>query len=112
MTQVGDVKITSTLLSKWLPLTNKELDVATLEIATDIHKRAVILAPKATRNLVNSATIQRLSQAEYQIRFGSSVVPYARRRHFENKKNPQTINYLSNAGDSVKRGGFDKYLRK
>ena len=112
MTQVGEVRVTSELLSKWLPLTNKELDQATLEMATDVHKRAVILAPKAKRNLVNSGIIQKLSQATYQIKFGSSVVPYARRRHFENKKNPQTINYLSNAGDSVKRGGFDKYLRK
>lgn len=112
MTKVGEVRVTSKLLSQWLPMTDRELDVSALEIATDIHSRAIVLAPKESRNLVNSGKITRLFQGKYEIKFGSSQVPYARRRHFENKKNPQTLEYLSRAGDSVKRSGVDKYLRK
>ena len=81
------------------------------EMATDIDKRAKILAPKDTRALVNSSRIKRLSAAAYQISFGSSQVPYARRRHFENKKNPQTLGYLSRAADSVARSDKSKYFR-
>ena len=81
------------------------------EMATDIHKRATILAPKDTRALVNSSRIKRLSAVAYQISFGSSQVPYARRRHFENKKNPQTLGYLSRAADSVARSDKGKYFR-
>ena len=81
------------------------------EMATDIDTRAKVLAPKDTRALVNSSRIKRLSAVAYQISFGSSQVPYARRRHFENKKNPQTLGYLSRAADSVARSSKDKYFR-
>ena len=81
------------------------------EMATDIHARASILAPKDTRALVNSGNVKRTGDMEYTIKFGSSKVPYARRRHFENKKNPQTLGYLSKAADSIKRSDKSKYFR-
>ena len=81
------------------------------EMATDIHRRASILAPKDTRALVNSGKIGRTGTQEYTISFGSSRVPYARRRHFENKKNPQTLGYLSKAADSVARSDKSKYFK-
>ena len=81
------------------------------EMATDIHTRASILAPKDTRALVNSGNIKKTGESEYTIKFGSSKVPYARRRHFENKKNPQTLGYLSKAADSIKRSDKSKYFR-
>jgi hypothetical protein len=46
-----------------------------------------------------------------QVIFGGGGVRYARRRHFENKKNPQTLQYLYRAGDAVVRGNTDKYFR-
>ena len=90
-----------TMKSGWDSTAGLERGLA--EMATDIHKRAVILAPKDTRALVNSGNISRTGDKEYTIKFGSTAVPYARRRHFENKKNPQTLGYLSKAEDSVAR---------
>lgn len=82
------------------------------EMATDIHKRATILAPKDTRALVNSGNIRKTGAQEYTIGFGNDgKVPYARRRHFENKKNPQTLGYLSKAADSVARSDKGKYFK-
>lgn len=81
------------------------------EMATDIDTRAKVLAPKDTRALVNSSRIKRLSALAYQISFGGGAVPYARRRHFENKKNPQTLGYLSRAADSVARSDKGKYFK-
>ena len=81
------------------------------EMATDIDSKAKILAPKLTRALVNSGRIKKTGTAEYTISFGNSTVPYARRRHFENKKNPQTLGYLAKAGDSVARSDKSKYFR-
>ena len=89
----------------------KGLEQGVAEMATDIHKRASILSPKESRSLVNSGSISRTGNAEYTIKFGSSKVPYARRRHFENKKNPQTLGYLSKAADGVDRSDKTKYFR-
>lgn len=102
----------SILVSRWVGKTEADLDVDALEIATDIHKRAVILAPKDTRALANDGRIERVRSGFYKIIFGSSRVPYARKRHFENKKNPQSLGYLAKAGDGVARGNVKKYLRQ
>lgn len=111
MTQ-SSVVVKSNLSSKWAGATAVELDVATLEMATDIHKRAVMLAPEDTGALVNSGVVERIKAAYYRIKFGSSQVPYARKRHFENQLHPNTLGYLAKAGDGVARGNTDKYLRK
>lgn len=83
---------------------------ALLEMANDIHRKAVALAPVETSALRNSGKVEPVTDG-YSIIFGSSRVPYARRRHFENKKNPQTLGYLARAGDSVSRGDKTKYFR-
>lgn len=88
-----------------------QLDKAVASMMTDIHARSAELAPKDTRALVNSGRIIRKGSANYQVKYGSSKVPYALRRHYENKKNPQTLRYLEQAGDSVTRGNLDKYFR-
>lgn len=98
-----------TMKSGWDSTQGLERGLA--EMATDIHKRATILAPKQTRALVNSGNIRRTGTAEYTISFGSSKVPYARRRHFENKKNPQTLGYLSKAADGIARSDKSKYFK-
>jgi hypothetical protein len=84
-----------------------KMDVAILQLATDIHRLSQIKAPKDTRALVKSGRIERKERAHYTISYNT---PYARRRHFENKKNPQSLNYLKDAGDeSVKH--IRKYFR-
>ena len=87
------------------------LEEGLAEMATDIHTRASILAPKDTRALVNSGKIERKNSTEYVIKFGGGKVPYARIRHYINKKNPQTLGYLAKAADSVSRGDKSKYFR-
>lgn len=108
--EVG-VRFTSKLSSSIVPQKIEELQTAALEMAIDIQRRAVLIAPIQTGALRNSGRVERLATAAYRIIFGSDRVPYARRRHFENKKNPQTIRYLFKAGDSVKREHVKKYLR-
>lgn len=109
------VKVSSVLVSKWTPKKASMLDSAIAEIATVIHERAVMLAPHDKGNLVASGMIKRLANSHYIIRFGGSSggfnVPYAKRRHYENRKNPHTKFYLQNAGDGVKRSGIKQYLR-
>lgn len=86
------------------------LKAGLLEMATDIHRRASAFAPVDTGALRNSGRVESVNDG-YRVVFGSSRVPYARRRHFENKKNPHTLHYLSRAGDSVARGSKAKYFR-
>ncbi len=88
----------------------KGLRAGMIDMTTDIHKKASILAPKDSRNLVKSGKIEPKG-AGFVVSFGSLKIPYARKRHFENKKNPQTIGYLKKAGDSVMRGDKEKYFR-
>ena|SRR5690606_10261736 len=88
-----------------------QLDKAVASMMTDIHARSAELAPKDTRALVNSGRIIRKGSANYIVKYGSSKVPYALRRHYENKKNPQTLRYLEQAGESVTRGNLGKYFR-
>lgn len=108
---MAGAKFTSSLSSKWVGQTINRIDVAVLEIATDIEKRAKILAPVESGNLVNSGAIERVASGHYITKFGGNKVRYAKRRHFENFKNPQTLEYLARAGDSVSRSNLDKYLR-
>ena len=82
-----------------------------LEMATDIHRRATAFAPVLTSALRNSGRVEPILGG-FAIRFGDSRVPYARRRHFENKKNPQTLGYLAKAGDAVARGNTAKYFTR
>jgi hypothetical protein len=103
------VRFTSRI-KQWTAETDKKLDGAVLEMATDIDRGAKILGPKATRALVNSGRIKRKGQAHYSVIFGGGSVPYARRRHFENKKTPSSLRYLERSGDSVSRN-VKRYIK-
>lgn len=78
-------------------------------IAGVILTRAIMLAPKLTGALIDDSRVEK-STSGRKVIFGGSNVPYARRRHFENKKNPQTLHYLQRAGDSVAKENIKKYV--
>lgn len=94
---------TTSILRKWADNKAKQLDAGMLEVATDIHREAVILSPKDTRALANSGRIERAGEGHYKVIFGGSRVPYARRRHFENRKTPGSLRYLENPGNRIAR---------
>lgn len=104
---------TSNLSTSWLDRKVKQLNAASLEMATDILRQASILAPRDSGNLISSGRIEGKS-GQYVVSFGGQTggvdVPYAKRRHYENFKNPQTLLYLERAGDNVARQK-SKYIR-
>lgn len=104
------MSVKSNIDPTWQLKLDRGLKIGALEMITDVHRRAVTIAPKVTRNLVNSGVIEPIRDG-YLLRFGSSRVPYARRRHFENKLHPETKGYLAKAGQSVARGDKTKYFR-
>lgn len=67
--------------------------------------RARMLAPKLSGDLKSDGRVEKIAGG-VSVVFGDSRVPYARRRHFENRKNPATINYLERAGNQTKKEGF------
>ena len=99
-----------TMKRNWESNIARELKAGLLEMSTDIQRKAVILGPVDTGALRNSGVVEPIKDG-YSIKFGSDRVPYARLRHFENRKNPQTRGYLAKAGDSVARGDKSKYFR-
>lgn len=106
---MGRVRFTSRI-KEWTGSTEQKLDIAVLEMATDIHRQSGVLAPKLTRALVNSGKITKVGKGHYTVSYGGGSVPYARRRHYENKKHPSTLKYLERAGDNVSRNA-KSYLR-
>lgn len=99
---MGRVRFTSRI-KQWTAETERKADRAVLEMATDIHRVSSILAPRDTGALVSSGRIQRQGSAHYSVIFGGGRVPYARRRHYENRLHPGTLRYLERAGDSTSR---------
>ena len=99
-----------TIKPNWAGNIERSIKVGLLEMVTDIHRRAADRAPIETGALKNSGKIEPVTNG-YKVKFGSSRVPYARRRHYENKKNPKTLGYLALAGESVARGNTAKYFR-
>lgn len=82
------------------------------ELATGdlILQRARVLAPKLTGDLRSDGRVEK--DKKVRVIFGDERVPYARRRHFENSKNPQTLRYLERAAQSVfDEGGVRKFLK-
>lgn len=94
----------------WSRNIERELNTGLLSLASDIQNRSKAIAPRDTGALVNSSRIQRTSNG-YAITYGSARVPYARLRHFENKRNPQTTGFLAKAGESAMRGALSKHWR-
>jgi len=100
-------KFTSRLSSSWLSKTTRNADNVALQMATDVDRFAKVLAPKDKGHLVNSGRIEKIAQAAFVVSFGGSSggvsVKYAKRRHYENKKNPHTLKYLDRAGKAVSK---------
>lgn len=76
------------------------------DLGNDIEKRAIVLAPKDTGMLRNSAKVQ-VGKDKVTVSFNT---PYARRRHYENNLHPSTRRYLNNALKSIK--DVNKYFKK
>lgn len=102
-------RVTSRIIA-WGSKEERKLDISVLQATADINRQSIVLAPVLTGALVKSSQINRKGSCHYSVTFGGSAVPYARRRHFENLKNPQTLYYLRRAGDNVKRV-FARYFR-
>lgn len=96
-------------MPEWVQDTQRFADVTALRIATDIHRVAGMNAPVESGQLIRSGRVARAGLAHYIISFGGASVKYAKRRHYENKKNPGTRLYLQRAGDSISRN-FKRYL--
>lgn len=93
----------------WLAKEERLWDRVVEVMAGVILTRATMLAPKDSGSLRTSGRVGGKGSSRSVV-FGDSSVPYARRRHFENKKNPQTLLYLKRAGDSVAKENIKKYV--
>lgn len=96
----------------WLALEQVNLDNAVRQMANTILSDSRMLAPVLTGALRSDGNVKKEGLASYIVQYGDARVPYARRRHFENKKNPQTKYYLWNAGDRVAKQGIGRFKRK
>lgn len=96
----------------WLALEQVNLDNAVRQMANTILSDSRMLAPVLTGALRSDGNVKKEGLASYIVQYGDARVPYARRRHFENKKNPQTKYYLWNAGDRVAKQGIQRFKRK
>lgn len=98
--------------SAWWAIEKLNLDNAVNAMATTILSDARAKAPYDTGALRSDGRVERDGDLARSVHFGDARVPYARRRHFENKKNPQTLYYLRIAGDNVARQGLGRFKRK
>ena len=71
--------------------------------------RSIMLSPKDSGRLANDGEVVK-KDGHRTVRFGGESVPYARIRHYENKKNPQTLGYLEKSGDSVRKENPKKFV--
>lgn len=83
-------------------------------MSNTILNDAIVKAPYASGNLSRSGRVDKHEFGKYTVAFGgtSNNVPYGVRRHFENKKNPQTRFYLSDPAQDVARNGIGRFIRK
>lgn len=80
-------------------LVNQTITAGLNNIANDIRKRAIILAPKDSGDLRRSARVSVRANGEtVDVSFNTA---YARRRHYENNLHPSTRLYLTNAMKSI-----------
>jgi len=93
-------------------LTNESMVLKRTErtIGQVIKNRANMIAPVLSGDLVESGRVVDDPLGGVSVIYGGASAPHARRRHFENKLHPQTLNYLKRAGDSVKKEGIKKYM--
>lgn len=96
-------------LNVWTKVTEQNLDNAARSMADSIKILASAKAPVLTGNLKRNGHIEG-NAGRYEVVYGDGLVPYARRRHFENKRHPQTLNYLKDGGDQVSKRGIKVFL--
>lgn len=106
---MGRVTVTSRM-NQVVDEEHQRMDAALGKWAADTHNTAQRLAPFETGDLRNSGRIERIEQLKWGVSFGNSQVPYARRRHFENQLNPQTLRYLERPGDQNSRNFVTRYM--
>jgi hypothetical protein len=103
------VRVTSNV-DTWAKVEKQNLRNAQRAMGDAIMARATMIAPKLTGALRSDGRVE-TKDTSVVVTFGDSRVPYARKRHFENRKNPQTLRYLEKAGDQVVKEGFGKYKK-
>lgn len=117
-TITADIKISYTFKDRTKQVAEVELariDRALNLMGHNIKDLAVMKAPELTGNLKASGRIEKDGDS-IEVIFGNGKpakvggVPYARRRHYENHKNPQTLRYLEKAGEEVLKKGLESYL--
>ena len=96
----------------WLKTQEINLDNAVRQMAHTILSDSRMIAPVLTGALRADGRVNKQGSASYEVEFGDARVPYARRRHFENRKNPQTLYYLERAGDRVAKQGIGGFIKK
>lgn len=85
---------------KWFESEEKSVNVRLARKAADISRLSKAYAPVLTGELRSSHRVEKTANG-YDVTVNT---PYARRRHFENRKNPNTKQYLKRAGDTITRG--------
>ena len=87
-----------------------KINNALAKMGTSILNRAQMYAPVLTGALRADGRVLKESPFSITVRFGGYSVPYARLRHYENNKHPDTKYYLERAGNQVARQGVQYYL--
>lgn len=105
----GTLKPVNGGINTFVKVQEQNLGAANLAFGHAILGLANIFAPELTGALKSDGRVETI-ESGVQVVFGDGRVPYARKRHFENKKNPQTLNYLERAGDQRVKEGIAKYL--
>lgn len=94
-------------LKEWFNRTGKQkLERSMLRLSSDVVKTSQILNPVDTGELKDSTRYERTGELQYRVLVD---VPYARRRHFENFKNPHTRLYLQRAVEKNSRN-LERYF--
>lgn len=98
---------------KFIESETQKLSSATEKMCQSVRQLAQILAPVDTGDLRASGRVEREGEVGHSVVFGGQnvKVPYAKRRHYENRKNPQTLRYLERAGEAVVKKGIKSYLK-
>lgn len=96
----------------WADAQNDVMQEVRDVMCRSILNQAQMLAPVLTGALRADGRVEEVDEHTTQVIFGDEKVPYARLRHYENKKNPQTLLYLQRAGESVAKRGIEGYKKQ
>lgn len=85
----------------------RKTNLGLFKMGTDIAARARANAPVLTGALRNDIRIT-AEQGTIYVLAGSSRVPYARIREYENRKHPQTTHYMGRAFASILNSNWEE----